>query len=136
LLIAFTALSVVVYLLCVRPTQVAENFVAAIKRGDFKELDSLSVDGVDFADRFVRIPNLPPVQDADITLEKADINGGLSPRPWRDVIRFRRVCYVEFAYPRMDQVKPGEYQAYVTVVLTAGIIGVKERAWTSGLRQK
>ena len=130
LFIAFTVLTVVFYLAYIRPTQVAENFVAEVKRGDFQTLESLSVGGEFFKDRVsLELPGLP-------ALDQADISGGLGLHHWQDIFKIQRHAYVEFGYPPTDQLKPGEYQRCVNVIVRARLLGVEERAWNSLTQKK
>jgi hypothetical protein len=84
LLIAFTLLAVVFYLLFVRPTVIANQFIAAVERGDFRTAEKLYVSGSKTS-----IPELlTQVQDPTVKAK-------LFPSKWRDVWGFKRSMLVQ-----------------------------------------
>lgn len=128
--IAFSVLTVVFYLAYIRPRATAERFVSAVKHGDFTEFNTLTVGNELFKDRLrLQIPDLPAV-------DQAEISGEVGSLRWRDVVRFRRGCYVMFAYPRTEQLSSGQYQTAVHVYAVAGIGGVEGMSWTTQFKKK
>jgi hypothetical protein len=88
LLVAFTLVAVVLYVLFVHPTIAANRFVAAVNRGDFSQLESLGL-----------LRNLQ-TYNKDYTFEKVTVRAKLKPRAWRDVYKFRRNVDVRVAFPK------------------------------------
>lgn len=74
LLVGFTVLSVGFYFLFVRPTVIANRFVAVMGRGDYRNLDAIGVHP--WFERFSGKPN--------------HVEAQLQPREWADVWHFRR----------------------------------------------
>lgn len=80
ILLAFALLGLALYVFVVRPTALAQRFVAAVEERDYDAAQRLMVDGGDWG-RVVRPPQS----------FKADrIYAELMPREWQDVWRVRR----------------------------------------------
>lgn len=91
LLLAFTTLSVAFYIAFIRPTVLANRFVAALESGDYRELALLTHHGSTMETRLASItPQLP------YSTDNFKVAASISPRTWQDVWRFRRRVDVEF----------------------------------------
>lgn len=81
-MIAFTVLGVAFYVLFVRPTVLAEQFVRNIQRGDFAEAEAMLSDPA--RNRFGK----------STRLAKRSTIASMYPRDWSDVWHFRRTIEV------------------------------------------
>ena len=85
LLIAFTVLSVIFYVLFIRPTVIAQSYVARAKSGDFSDVENLCHTDTRLAD------NLQYAWRMDrIDFSTAEKQLHLEPRTWNDLRRFQR----------------------------------------------
>lgn len=84
-------LSVIFNLLFVRPTVVAQRFVAVIESHDFKTLNSL-VANTSSRDRFLFLT------DEYLSSGHVEVHVHLEPRIWGDVINFQRRLQFELSH--------------------------------------
>jgi len=93
LLILFTVLSVSFYVLFVRPTVLAKQFVQAANSGDFSALKTMTAGSTEGM--------LEDVQSyhKDFTFENCKVSADVKPCTWRDVYKFRRKVTLHIAFP-------------------------------------
>jgi len=85
LMVFVTALSVLLYALIIHPTVRANQFVNAIKNGDFSTLEVMRPNG----------GNITMLEDLQswhksFTFENCKVSAEINPRTWRDVYKCRR----------------------------------------------
>lgn len=86
-MIAFTVLGVAFYVLFVRPTVLANQFVRDIQAGDFAQADALLGEAV--KNRFGKSTGF----------EEHTTVASVYPRDWSDIWRFRRTIEVSSFFP-------------------------------------
>jgi hypothetical protein len=84
-------LTVIFYLLFVRPTVVSQRFVAAIENHDFNALNSI-VANTSSSDRFLFLT------DEYLSSGHVEVHVHLEPRSWDDIIHFQRRLQFELSH--------------------------------------
>jgi hypothetical protein len=114
LLIAVAVLAIGLYVLFIRPTVVAQRFVAAIGRGDYSDLGTMR--GSKLLQRFAS-------ESDRVTSADVEIFARLEPQTRDDVFKFQRRLWVFIFFPKEDKPVERPYQKGIWV--TAGIGGVR-----------
>jgi hypothetical protein len=93
LLILFTVLSVTFYVLFIRPTGLAKQFVHATNSGDFSTLKTMTA-----GSSWSMLQDLQSYHK-DFTFENCKVSAEVKPSTWRDVYKFRRKVNLHIAFP-------------------------------------
>ena len=88
LLIAFTVLVPIVYLLFVRPTVIVHQLVDAINKKDYRFLQSMDSEPIPLKDTVATFKDLDDVEHMNIN--RVSLNAVAVPSSWGDIFRFRR----------------------------------------------
>jgi len=98
-----------------RPTIVAEQFIAAIRRTDYASAESLLVDEREaYASAF-----------AQCTAQEFDLSASLTPRRWGDTWRGRRRIDVIVSYPSMNGSVTSSRELSDHLHFTASPLGIR-----------
>jgi hypothetical protein len=92
-LILFTVLSVSFYVLFVRPTVLAKQFVQAVNSGDFSTLETMTA-----GDSWSMLQDLQSYHK-EFTFENCKVSAEAKPCTWRDIYKFRRRVNLHIAFP-------------------------------------
>jgi hypothetical protein len=109
LLVAVLAFAVVSYVLFVRPSVLANRFVAAMERGDYEA-----------AEAFLTDPPSDPLRSQLNNIRNPEVTGTLRPRRTGDIFRFQRSLFVKVR-PALSDHKRGIGYQFETVATLWGV---------------
>jgi hypothetical protein len=112
LFVLFTVLSVSFYVLFIRPTSLAKQFVNETNVGNFATLKTMTAGSTSMLDDLQSYHK-------DFTFENCKISADVRPSTWRDIYSFRRKVNVRIDFPPGFINGPSSLDNFLTVHLNS-----------------